>query len=56
MGVRARQHTQRCTTEALPASEVDNGSGRRKLIKIGAKLVSHGRYVMFQIGAGAVSR
>jgi hypothetical protein len=29
---------------------------REKLIKIGAKVVSHGRYVMFQLAEAAVSR
>jgi hypothetical protein len=29
---------------------------RRKLIKIGAKLVSHGRYVTFQMAEGAAPR
>jgi hypothetical protein len=29
---------------------------REKLIKIGAKMVSHGRYVMFQLAELAVSR
>jgi DDE family transposase len=29
---------------------------REKLIKIGAKVVSHGRYVMFQMAEVAVSR
>jgi DDE family transposase len=29
---------------------------REKLIKIGAKVVSHGRYVMFQLAEVAVSR
>jgi hypothetical protein len=29
---------------------------REKLIKIGAKVVSHGRYVTFQMAAVAVSR
>jgi Transposase DDE domain group 1 len=29
---------------------------REKLIKIGAKVVSHGRYVTFQLAAAAVSR
>jgi len=28
----------------------------RKLIKIGAKVVSHGRYIMFQLAEVAVSR
>jgi hypothetical protein len=29
---------------------------REKLIKIGAKVVNHGRYVMFRLAEGAVSR
>jgi hypothetical protein len=29
---------------------------RRKLIKIGAKVISHGRYVAFQIAEVAISR
>ena len=31
-------------------------SVREKLIKIGAKVVSHGRYVTFQMAEAAVSR
>ena len=50
-------------TKALPSSAEANmaqpwslTSLREKLIKIGAKVVSHGRYVTFQMAEVAVSR
>ncbi len=45
-------------TLALP-KEVENWSLttlREKLVKIGAKVVSHGRYITFQLAEGAVPR
>ena len=45
-------------TLALP-KEVEHWSLttlRETLVKIGAKVVSHGRYVTFQLAEGAVSR
>jgi len=40
----------------LPAQTKIEHSLREKLIKIGAKVVSHGRYITFQIAEVAVSR
>ena len=52
-----------CATEILtpltwnsPCEEWSLTSLREKLIKIGAKLVSHGRYVAFQMAEVAVPR
>jgi hypothetical protein len=39
-----------------PIKEWSLTSLREKLIKIGAKLVSHGRYVVFQVAEVAVTR
>jgi hypothetical protein len=35
---------------------VRRGAGQEKLIKVGAKVVSHGRYVAFQMAAAAIPR
>jgi hypothetical protein len=45
-------------TLALPKTTEPSSltSLREKLIKIGAKVVTHGRYVTFQAAEGAVSR
>jgi hypothetical protein len=45
-------------TLAMPAAEESWSltSLREKLIKIGAKVISHGRYVIFQLAEVAVSR
>ena len=42
--------------DAAFASHRINFTSRERLIKIGAKVISHGRYVAFQMAEVAVSR
>jgi hypothetical protein len=44
------------TTSAGRASNGSRRAGKDNLIKIGAKVVSHGRYVIFQMAEVAIPR
>jgi hypothetical protein len=64
IGLLRRRFCRRCDTEITSAGRPrafrrtpwSLTSPRDKLIKIGAKVVSHGRYVTFQLAEVAVSR
>ena len=47
---------QTCALPIYPIKDWSLTSLKEKLIKIGAKVVSHGRYVTFQLAEVAVSR
>jgi hypothetical protein len=51
-----RRATEICLSWTFPCEDWSLTSLKEKLIKIGAKVVSHGRYVAFQVAEVAIAR